>query len=99
MALVTRDGDHKVSVLAIDGNTVTDTKREMTPGQRPYPLDITSDGKFAVITNIGTGSGDADTASLIDIKANPPRVVDTITVGQTPEGLKVSPDGKFAPLP
>jgi len=33
--------------------------------------------------------------SLLDLKASPPRVVDTITVGQTPEGLKLSPDGKF----
>jgi DNA-binding beta-propeller fold protein YncE len=26
------------------------------------------------------------------MKANPPRVVETVTVGQTPEGIKVSPD-------
>lgn len=95
MALVTRDGDSKVSVLAVDGLSVTDTKREMTPGQRPYPLDIASTGKVAVITNIGTGSGDMDTVSLIDIEAKPPRVVDTVTVGQTPEGMKISPNGKF----
>jgi sugar lactone lactonase YvrE len=47
------------------------------------------------VGNVGTGSGDADTASLLDLKANPPRIVDTVTVGQTPEGLKISPDGKY----
>jgi DNA-binding beta-propeller fold protein YncE len=32
--------------------------------------------------------------SLIDLKANPPRVVDTVSVGRTPESLTVAPDGK-----
>ena len=40
------------------------------------------------------GNGDADTISLIDLKAMPPRVVDTVSVGQTPESLTVAPDGK-----
>ena len=47
-----------------------------------------------MVANIGRGSGDSDTVSLIDLKAEPPRVVDTISVGQTPEGVKMSPDGK-----
>lgn len=94
-ALVTRDGDHKISVLAIDGSKVTDTKREMSAGVRPYGLDITAKGDLAVVANIGTGSGDADTLSVIDLKAKPPRIVETVTVGQTPEGIKISPDGKF----
>ena len=63
----------------------------MHAGLRPYPLDISSRGDVAVIANIGIGAGDADTASLIDLRAQPPRVVDTVTVGQTPEGLKMSP--------
>jgi DNA-binding beta-propeller fold protein YncE len=40
-------------------------------------------------------SGDADTISVIDMTANPVRVVETITVGQTPEGIMLSPDGKL----
>jgi len=32
--------------------------------------------------------------SLIDVRARPPRVVETVSVGQTPEGIKVSPDGR-----
>jgi DNA-binding beta-propeller fold protein YncE len=93
-ALVTRDGDSFISVLKIDGDQVTYTKRDMSAGQRPYGMDISSKGDFAVVANIGRGSGDSDTVSLIDLKAEPPRVVDTISVGQTPEGIKLSPDGK-----
>jgi DNA-binding beta-propeller fold protein YncE len=94
-ALVTRDGDHKISVLTIDGSKVEPVKREISAGIRPYPLDISASGDVAALSNIGTGSGDADTVSLIDLKANPPRIVETVTVGQTPEGLKMSPDGKY----
>jgi DNA-binding beta-propeller fold protein YncE len=93
MALVTRDGDNKISVLTVDGTKVEYSKRDIHAGLRPYPVDIK--GSVAAITNIGIGGGDADTMSLIDVKASPPRVVDTITVGQTPEGMKMSPDGKY----
>lgn len=94
-ALVSRDGDNKISVLAIEGNKVTDTKRDMTAGLRPYGLDIASKGDIAMVANIGTGSGDNDTVSLIDLAAKPPRVVNTMSVGPTPEGIKISPDGNY----
>lgn len=94
-ALVSRDGDHKISVLKIDGTKVEAEKRELHAGLRPYPLDIGARGDVAAVANIGMGGGDSDTLSLVDIKSTPPRVVDTITVGQTPEGLKMSPDGQY----
>jgi 6-phosphogluconolactonase (cycloisomerase 2 family) len=94
-ALATRDGDNMVSVLAIDGTKVEYTKRDLTVGMRPYGMAITADGTVAVVANIGRGSGDNDTVSVIDMTANPVRTVDTITVGQTPEGLNVSLDGKL----
>jgi DNA-binding beta-propeller fold protein YncE len=50
---------------------------------------------MAVTANVGPGNGDNDTISTIDMTAQPPRVVDTLTVGQTPEGIKLSPDGKL----
>jgi DNA-binding beta-propeller fold protein YncE len=93
-ALVTRDGDHKISVLTIDGSKAEVAKRDINAGLRPYQVDITASGDMAAVANIGIGTGDADTLSLIDMKANPPRVVDTVTVGQSPEGLRISPDGK-----
>jgi DNA-binding beta-propeller fold protein YncE len=92
-ALVTRDGDHRVSVLSIDGTKVEDTKRFMVGGFRPYSLSISSKGDVAVFGNQGGGQGDLDVINVVDLKANPPRVVDTISVGQTPEGVAMSPDG------
>jgi len=95
LALVTRDGDDRISVLSIDGTKVEYTKRDISPGLRPYGIDIASSGAFAAVANIGRGGGDADTVSIIDLKAKPPRVVSTLTVGQTPEGIKISPDGSM----
>jgi DNA-binding beta-propeller fold protein YncE len=94
-ALVSRDGDDRISVLSIDGTKVEYTKRDLNAGLRPYGLDIASTGGVAVVANIGRGGGDNDTVSVIDLQARPPRVVDTFTVGQTPEGIKLSPDGKL----
>lgn len=94
-ALVTLDNDNKIVVLAIDGTKVELTKRVISAGLRPYGLDIAAKGEVAVVANIGLGGGDADTISVIDLKLDPPRVVNTYTVGQTPEGIKMSPDGKY----
>ena len=94
-ALVTRDADHRIVVLSIDGNKVEATKREIASGLRPYGIDIAAKGEVAVVANVGVGSGDADTIGVIDLKLDPPRIVNIYTVGQTPEGSKMSPDGKF----
>ncbi len=93
-AYVTRDGDYKISVLTIEGDKVEYAKRDLNAGLRPYGIDIAGPGEHAVVANIGIGAGDQDTISLIDLKAKPSRVVNTVTVGQTPEGLKMSPDGQ-----
>jgi DNA-binding beta-propeller fold protein YncE len=95
LALATRDGDDRISVLSISGSTVEYTKRDLYAGLRPYGIDISSDGSIAVVANIGRGGGDDDTVSVVDLRAKPPRVVETVTVGQTPEGIKISPDGKL----
>lgn len=93
-ALVTRDGDNRITVLDINGRNVTASKRDIYAGLRPYSIDIAPNGEFAVVSNLGAGQGDSDTISLIDLKADPPRVIDTTTVGQTPEGVVISPDGR-----
>ncbi len=94
-ALVTRDGDHRISILSVDGNKVEDSKAFMVGGIRPYSLEISSKGDVAVVSNQGGGQGDTDTITVIDLKAKPPRVVDTISVGQTPEGVAMSGDGAY----
>lgn len=96
MALVTRDNDHKISVLSIDGGKVAATGRDMNPGLRPYAVDFCAPGQIALVANVGAGQGDADTIAVIDAGAAPPRIIDTLSVGQTPEGLKCSPDGSYA---
>jgi DNA-binding beta-propeller fold protein YncE len=94
-ALLTRDGDSMISILAVDGTKVEYTKRDLSAGLRPYGMDISADGSVAVVANIGRGGGDNDTVSVIDLRASPIRVVETVTVGQTPEGIILSPDGKL----
>jgi DNA-binding beta-propeller fold protein YncE len=94
-ALVTRDGDSTLSILDVDGQKVSASNRNFFAGIRPYGADVTPDGKYAAVANIGRGQGDYDTVSLIDLSMNPPRTVDTITVGPTPEGIKISPNGKY----
>ncbi|MES2711198.1 MAG: YncE family protein [Pseudomonadota bacterium] len=95
-ALVTRDGDtdSRVSILAIDGETVTKTDRDLTVGVRPYGMGITPNGQWAAVANIGRGTGDADTVSLIDLRRDIYLTADTISVGPTPEGIQVSPDNR-----
>lgn len=93
-ALVTRDGDNKISLLTVDGSKVEYAKRDLTAGLRPYDIDLTGSAA-AVVGNVGAGTGDNDTISLIDMMAKPIRVVTTVTVGQTPEAVKMSPDGKY----
>jgi DNA-binding beta-propeller fold protein YncE len=95
MALVTRDGDNRISVLSIRGMSVEYTKRDLYAGHRPYGIDICAPGAIAVAANIGVGQGDEDTISVIDLQAKPPRVIETLTVGQTPEGIICSPDGRY----
>jgi DNA-binding beta-propeller fold protein YncE len=94
-ALATRDGDHRISVLNIDGSKVEDSKAFMVAGVRPYSISISSKGDVAVLTNQGGGQGDADLITVIDLKVNPPRIVDTISVEQIPEGATMSPDGAY----
>jgi DNA-binding beta-propeller fold protein YncE len=93
-AYVTRDGDDRISVLTVDGDKVEDAKRVLYAGLRPYGIDIAGSGDLAVVANIGRGGGDIDTISVIDLKAKPSRVVNTVSVGQSPEAVKMSPDGR-----
>ncbi len=95
-ALASRDGDHRISVLTIDGDKVADSKQFMVAGYRPYSISISPKGDVAVLSNQGGGQGDNDIISVIDLKVNPPRVVDSISVEQYPEGVSMSPDGAYA---
>jgi DNA-binding beta-propeller fold protein YncE len=97
-ALVTRDGDHKISVLSVDGNKVEDTKHMMTGGVRPYAIQISPKGDISVVGNQGGNTGDIDTINVVDLKGKAPRIIHTLDVGQIVEGLAFSNDGNYVAL-
>jgi WD40 repeat protein len=94
-ALLTRGGDNMVSVLHIDGTTVTIDPKPITTAIAPYTLDINAGQTLAAVSNMGRGDGDEDSVSLIDLKSKPYRTVGTFGVPSGPEPLKFSPDGRF----
>jgi DNA-binding beta-propeller fold protein YncE len=98
-ALAVRFPAHKVSVLDIAGDKVTYNKVDLPTGQWPYNVVVTPNGKIALTSdNGGAGSSDGsvDTTSVIDLEANPPRIIDRVVVGDGPEGLAMSPNGDVA---
>ena len=95
MALVSRYGDNKISILSIDGSKVEDTKRVMTGGSAPYAIQVSPKGDIAVVGDQGGNTGDIDTINVIDLTGKAPRIVHTLDVGQIVEGLAFSNDGKF----
>jgi DNA-binding beta-propeller fold protein YncE len=103
-ALVSLRDEGGVAVLDVDGTTVTDSGVRLSAGVAPYTVDVSSDGKWAVVSNVGlaglpgyTGklAGDADTITLIDVSRTPFRAVQHLTVPSLPEGVAISPDGKW----
>jgi DNA-binding beta-propeller fold protein YncE len=95
-AFVTLNNGHRIAMLSIDGDRVSYTKQDIAAGLRPYGLEITPSGDVGVVANIGSGpTGGADTLGVIDLRANPPRLVSGIFVGLIPEGIAMSPDGAF----
>src|SRR5215472_9716532 len=101
-ALVAKSGANRVGLLNIDDQKVTYVQvdgrnYDMATGLNPLNVQITPDGKLAIVNNIGGGQdGQVDTVGIIDLEANPPRVVDQIVVGDGPEGLAISPTGGYA---
>ncbi len=67
----------------------------MVAGIRPFSIGVSPKGDIAVVTNQGGGQGDVDVVSLIDLKQNPPRIVDNINAGQAPEAASVSRNGAY----
>jgi DNA-binding beta-propeller fold protein YncE len=95
-ALVTLFGDDAIGVLHISGSSVTLDKQRIVSGVNPYTMDISGDGKIAVVGNMGGGgNGEICTVSLIDLAPGMFHTIDTVAVPSSPEGIKLSPDGKF----
>jgi DNA-binding beta-propeller fold protein YncE len=95
-ALATKPAANKIAVLAIDSGKVTYNKQDLPVGIFPYNVAITPNGSLAITADNGNGGssdGNVDTVSVIDLTADPIRVIDHVTVGDSPEGLTISPKG------
>jgi len=98
-ALAVRFPAHKVSLLDVNGDKVTYNKVDFPTGQWPYNVVVTPNSKMALTSdngNSGASDGSVDTTSVIDLEANPPRIIDRVVVGDGPEGLAMSPKGDVA---
>ncbi len=94
-AIVSRQFDHQVTVLHIDGSAITVDPVPITTALGPYTMDVNADQTLAAVSNMGRGNGDIDSVSLIDLTQSPPVAVSITGVASGPEPLKFSTDGKF----
>jgi DNA-binding beta-propeller fold protein YncE len=103
-ALVALRDEQGVVVLDVLGRTVTNSRERVSAGVSPYSIDVSSDGKWAVVSNVGLAGmagnvghlfGDADSVTLVDVSRRPFRAVQYLTVPSVPEGVAISPDGKW----
>lgn len=103
-ALVALRDEQGVAVLNVADGRVTDSGVRLSSGVAPYTIDVSSDGKWAVVSDVGLAglpsyagklAGDADTVTLIDVSREPFRAVQHVTVPSLPEGVAISADGKW----
>lgn len=103
-ALVSLRDEQGVAVLDVNDGHVSDSGVRLSAGVAPYTIDVSSDGKWAVVSDVGlaglpnykgTLAGDADAVTLIDVSHEPFRAVQHITVPSLPEGVAISPDGRW----
>ena len=97
-AIVSLRDENGAAVLDVDGTTVKLSKERIATGVNPYAVDVSSDGRWAVIGNTGIGGrivADADVVTLVDVSKRPFSAVQQISVPSTPEGVAISPDGKW----
>jgi DNA-binding beta-propeller fold protein YncE len=98
-ALAAKFNAHKVALLDVNGDKVSYNKLDLPTGQWPYNVAVAPGGKIALSAdngNAGASDGSVDTVSVIDLDANPPRIIDRVVVGDAPEGLAISPKGDVA---
>jgi DNA-binding beta-propeller fold protein YncE len=92
-AFVAREG--AISVLEIDGESVKVDPKQSILALRPYPIDISPDGKLLVVANSWGVNADVGSVSLVDLSSKPYRVVDVARTPSVSEGIRFSPDGKY----
>jgi DNA-binding beta-propeller fold protein YncE len=100
--LVARRDTGGVAVLDVVDGVVKPSREMVSSGVGPYAIDISSDGRWAVVGNAGLAGlagglspGDVDLVTLVDVSKRPFRAVQHLTVPAVPEGVALSPDGKW----
>jgi DNA-binding beta-propeller fold protein YncE len=96
-AIVALRDENGAAVLSVQGNNVKFANEKIATGVNPYSVDVSSDGRWAVVSNTGVTRtvNDADVVTLIDTSRRPFRAVQQISVAATPEGVAISPDGRW----
>lgn len=96
-AIVALRDENGAAVLSVQGSAVQYANERIATGVNPYVVDVSSDGKWAVIGNTGVARtvNDADVVTLIDVSRRPFRAAQQISVPATPEGVAISPDGRW----
>ncbi len=103
-AFVVKTDTHRLGVLRIDESNAAprvthDPAEDLTTGLVPFNLVVSPDGALALVVDMGSptaSDGHADSVSVIDLTATPPRVIDRVMVEDGPEGIAISPDGRYA---
>ncbi len=102
-ALVGLRDEQGIVVLDVDVDKVSTARERVTSGIAPYAIDVSGDGRWAVVGNAGLAGlkspgklfGDADSFTLIDVSRRPFRAVQHVTVLSVPEEVAISPDGRW----
>ncbi len=103
-AFVVKTDTHRLGVLHIDESgaqplVTHDPAEDLTTGLVPFNLVVSPDGALALVVDMGSptaSDGHADSISVVNLRAQPPRVVDRVMVEDGPEGIAISPDGRHA---
>ncbi len=103
-AFVVKTDSHRLGVLHIDEHGAIprvshDPAEDLTTGLVPFNLVVSPDGALALVVDMGSptaSDGHADSVSVVDLRADPPRVIDRVMVEDGPEGIAISPDGRYA---
>ncbi|HEY0184965.1 MAG TPA: hypothetical protein VGC09_19360 [Rhodopila sp.] len=91
---------NRIGVLDIDGQKVTyDKSLDIPAAFSPYNIDMTPDGKYAIVSNTGAQKNNSDALVVIEATGPHPHVIDIAAPGTGPEGFAISPNGKWAAAP